>query len=76
MRRCRYPTLTSLEQTFSGKIKALKLPPNISIHHPPFFEGEDYSCTFTFRSGLEFRDCVGRLHDIRHEEILSEEDHC
>lgn len=75
VRRCRYPTLTSLEAAFSAKIKALKLPPSISVHHPPFFEGEDYTCTFTFRSDREFQDSVGRLHDIRHEKILSEEDH-
>jgi len=75
VRRSRYPLLTSLEESFSGRSRALRLPPSIAIRHPPFFEGGEYTCTITFRSGREFRECVGRLHDIRDETILPEEDH-
>jgi len=75
VRRTRYPVLTRLEEAFSGNVKALKLPPNISIQHPPFFEGAEYRCTFTFRDGKGFRACVDRIRDVMHEEILPEEDH-
>jgi len=74
-RRARYPLLTRLEARFAEKMKALRLPPNLSIQHPPFFEGDEYRCTFTFRSETDFRDCVDRIRNLRHDEILPDEDH-
>jgi hypothetical protein len=76
VKKGRYPALTRLEKAFVENVKALKLPPNISIQHPPFFEGSEYRCSFTFRNGRDFQACVDRIRDVRHEEILPEEDHC
>jgi len=74
VRKARYPLLTRLEAEFAANVKALGLPPNISIQPPPFFEGSEYRCTFTFRDEDEFRACADRIRDARHAKILPDED--
>jgi len=74
VRRGRYPVLTGLESAFAARVKALRLPPCITVQHPPFFEGREYRCTFTFQNGKEFQSCVERIRDIRHEAVFPEED--
>ncbi len=36
----RYPRMSQLEEQFEKKRRDLNLPSEISLHHPPFFEGK------------------------------------
>ena len=51
----RYPELNQLEKAFEKRRKDLNLPPNISLHHPPFFEGKGLKIEFQFETVEEYR---------------------
>jgi len=57
----RYPKLNQLEKAFEEKRKDLNLPSNISLHHPPFFEGKRLKIEFQFETKEEYRSMVSSL---------------
>ena len=57
----RYPKLNQLEKAFEKKRKDLILPSNISLHHPPFFEGKGLEIKFQFETTEEYRSTVSSL---------------
>ena len=57
----RYPKLNQLEKAFEKKRKDLNLPSNISLHHPPFFEGKSLKVEFQFETKEEYRSIVSSL---------------
>jgi len=57
----RYPKLNQLEKAFEEKRKDLNLPSNISLHHPPFFEGKSLKVEFQFETKEEYRSIVSSL---------------
>ena len=57
----RYPKLNQLEKAFEKKRKDLNLPSNISLHHPPFFEGKRLKIEFQFETMEEYRFTVSSL---------------
>ncbi len=57
----RYPKLNQLEKAFEKKRKDLNLPSNISLHHPPFFEGKRLKVEFQFETMEEYRFTVSSL---------------
>jgi ParB/RepB/Spo0J family partition protein len=57
----RYPKLNQMEKEFEKKRKALNLPHNISLHHPPFFEGKRLKIEFQFETTEEYRSAVSSL---------------
>jgi ParB/RepB/Spo0J family partition protein len=57
----RYPKLNQLEKEFEKKRKDLSLPSNISLHHPPFFEGKGLEIKFQFETAEEYRSTVSSL---------------
>ena len=60
----RYPELNQLEKTFERKRKDLNLPPNVSLHHPPFFEGKGLKIEFQFESMEEYRGALSTLSQL------------
>ena len=60
----RYPRLNQLEKTFEKKRKDLYLPSNISLHHPPFFEGKRLKIEFQFETTEEYRSIVKSLSGL------------
>ena len=60
----RYPELNQLEKAFEKKRKELNLPPNISLHHPPFFEGKELKIEFQFESMEEYRSILKSLSSL------------
>ena len=60
----RYPELNQLEKTFERKRKDLNLPPNVSLHHPPFFEGKGLKIEFQFESMEEYRRALSTLSQL------------
>ena len=57
----RYPKLNQLEREFEKKRKDLKLPSNISIHHPPFFEGRRLKIECQFETMEEYQSILSAL---------------
>ncbi len=57
----RYPKLNQLEKAFEKKRKDLNLPSNISLHHPPFFEGKRLKIEFQFETTEEYRNLLSAL---------------
>jgi ParB family chromosome partitioning protein len=57
----RYPKLNQMEKAFEKKRKDLNLPSNISLHHPPFFEGRGLKIEFQFKTTEEYRSTVSSL---------------
>ena len=60
----RYPRLNQLEKTFEEKKKDLSLPSNISLHHPPFFEGKGLKIEFQFETVEEYRSILKSLSSL------------
>lgn len=60
----RYPELNQLEKAFEKKRKDLNLPSNISLHHPPFFEGKELKIEFQFESMEEYRGALSTLSQL------------
>lgn len=61
LRKRRFPQLTAKEEEFKRGLRQLRLPPDVRLKHPPFFEGNTYSLTFHFTSVNALRK---RLHDF------------
>jgi hypothetical protein len=60
----RYPRLNQMEKTFEKKRKDLNLPSNISLHHPPFFEGKRLKIEFQFETTEEYRGILSFLSNL------------
>jgi hypothetical protein len=64
----RYPRLNQMETTFEKKRKDLNLPSNISLHHPPFFEGNRLKVEFQFETTEEYRSILSVLSALPEKE--------
>ncbi len=68
----RYPKLKQMEKEFGKKRKDLNLPSNISLHHPPFFEGKGLKIEFQFETIEEYRSVVSSLSQLADTEEFKE----
>jgi len=57
----RYPRMSRIEERFERKKRELNLPPNVSLHHPPFFEGRGLKIEFQFETMDEYRSVISSL---------------
>ncbi len=57
----RYPGMRQMEKGFEKKRKDLNLPPHVSLHHQPFFEGGGLRVEFEFETMEEFRSILSSL---------------
>jgi hypothetical protein len=48
LRQARYPQRSTYEQRFQEAVRRLRLPPQISLRPPPYFEGQQYQVTLSF----------------------------
>lgn len=60
----RYPKLSELEKAFEKNRKDLNLPPEISLHHSPFFEGNGLKIEFQFGSIEEYQTILKILSNL------------
>ncbi len=60
----RYPELNQLEKAFEKKRKGLNLPPDISLHHFPFFEGRGLKVQFQFETIEKYQTILSALSDL------------
>jgi len=68
----RYPKLNQLEKAFEKKRKDLNLPSNVSLHHPPFFEGRKLKIEFQFETTDEYQSIVSFLSLLSEREEFKE----
>jgi hypothetical protein len=68
IKEMRFPLLTEMEQRFAAYKQSLSLPPQISFHHPPFFEGEEFRIELKFKDFRSFRKLIATLHQIAERE--------
>jgi len=63
LRQRRLPLFSHLEERFSRLRASLRLPPRVSFHPPPFFEGEDFRIELRFRDREELRSLIDLLKE-------------
>lgn len=64
LKETRFSRLTAMENKFADYKRSLSLPPQISLHPPPFFEGEEFKMELRFKDFRAFRELVTRLRQI------------
>jgi ParB family transcriptional regulator, chromosome partitioning protein len=64
IKQMRFPLLTTMEQRFAAYKQSISLPPQISFHPPPFFEGEEFRMELRFKDFRAFRELVASLRRI------------
>jgi hypothetical protein len=64
IKEMRFPLLTAMEQRFAAYKQSLSLPPHVSFHPPPFFEGEEFRMELRFKDFRSFRELVASLRRI------------
>ncbi|MCJ7547549.1 MAG: ParB/RepB/Spo0J family partition protein [Deltaproteobacteria bacterium] len=61
IKQMRFPLLTAMEERFAAYKQSISLPPQISFHHPPFIEGEEFRMELRFKDFRSFRTLVASL---------------
>ena len=72
LRQARYPQLSTYEQRFQTAARRLRLPPQITLRPPPYFEGQQYQITVSFSQRQELQHYAQRLLDAAGHEALDE----
>jgi ParB family chromosome partitioning protein len=60
----RYPKMDQTEKAFEKKRRDLHLPPNLSVHHPSFFEGKGLRVEFQFETMDEYKAILSTLFTL------------
>lgn len=72
LRQARYPQFSAYEQRFQEAVRRLRLPPQINLRPPPYFEGQQYQVTLSFGQRQELQHYAQRLLDAAGHEALDE----
>jgi len=68
----RYPKMQQLEEKFGKRKKSLNLPSNLSLYHPPFFEGKGLKVEFQFDTMEEYKAILKSLSSLADKKELEE----
>ena len=68
----RFPRLRRLEEIFDEKRKGLNLPPGLSVHHQPYFEGKGFKVELRFETLEEYRSLVNSLSGLPDKEAFQD----
>lgn len=71
VRRRRYPTLATWEDSFKARKKDLGWPDDIKIEPSPFFEGEEFTAQFTFKDLEEYKAKLAKLSELASDTKIS-----
>ncbi len=66
----RYPQYSETESRFKEILKTVKLPPELLIQHPPFFDGDRYTILLNVSSAEEFQQHLERLQELNDKDII------
>lgn len=72
LHQARYPQFSTYEQRFQAAVRRLRLPPQISLRPPPYFEGQQYQVTLSFGQRQELQQYAQRLLEAAGHEALDE----
>jgi ParB/RepB/Spo0J family partition protein len=72
LRAVRYPRLAAHEQRYADVRKSLRIPPEIQLNLPRYFEGSHASVTFSFSRRDELRERIEWLREIAEREELDD----
>ena len=61
LHRRRLPTWGRLERDLQAHVRALGLPESVRVDYPPYLEGDQYRCSFAFRTTDDVRRVVEAL---------------
>ncbi len=64
LKRKRYPSLFTQRDSFDSLLKRMNWPQEISVKASPFFEGEDVSVSFSFKSKDDFQRNLRKLQKL------------
>ncbi|MBU0566450.1 ParB/RepB/Spo0J family partition protein [bacterium] len=64
LKKRRFPRLSLAQRSFKEKKDLLKLPANISLKPPPFFEGNKFKIEFSFGTKEELKKAAEKLKEI------------
>ena len=70
LKKRRYPQFTQVEQTYLDERRKLALPPVIQVHPPDFFEGNQLTVVFKFRSRQELQAILESLRSAGENEAM------
>lgn len=70
--RRRYPTFAQAMERFEELKKRLNLPPHTSLKASPFFEGEDWQFSVTFRNREELEAARKALHRLAEDPFFNQ----
>jgi hypothetical protein len=68
----RYPRFSAHEQRFQDTLRHLRLPPQVSLKPPPYFEGQQYQVSFSFHTRQELQQYAQRLLEVASDTVLDE----
>jgi ParB family chromosome partitioning protein len=68
----RYPRFSAHEKRFRETLQRLRLPSQLSLRPPPYFEGQQYRVTFGFCTRQELQQHAQRLLDAASNEALDD----
>jgi len=68
----RYPRFSAHEQHFQATLRRLRLPPQVSLKPPPYFEGQQYQVSFSFHTRQELQQYAQRLLEVASDAALDE----
>jgi len=68
----RYPKMHQMEEEFEKKKRDLNLPSNVSLHHPPFFEGRGLKIEFQFETMEGYRSIMKSLSNLADKKEVEE----
>ncbi len=68
----RYPRFSQLEKSFEKRRRDLNLPPHISLHHQPYFEGKGLSIEFRFETIKEYQEIISFLSQLNNKNEFQE----
>ena len=72
LRQARYPHLSAYEQRFQAAVRRLRLPPQMSLCPPPYFDGQQYQVSFNFSGRQELQRAAQRLLEAAGHEAIDE----
>jgi ParB family chromosome partitioning protein len=68
----RYPRFSAHAQRFQETVRRLRLPPQVSLTPPPYFEGQQYQVRFSFHTPQELQQYAQRLLEVAADTALEE----
>lgn len=64
LKRMRYPTFSSWEESFESFLNKIDWPKGITVRPAPYFEGEEFSVTFAFEDREKFKANLLKLQEL------------